>query len=88
MDKLFLARVKRNEESGTYEKGLEIRNDIEDAKQGFHAYMAAYAYNHDATTDYVQCVVFDKNGLIKIGETWEKAKEEEVTPEPEYEPGE
>ena len=67
--KVFLARVKRNFE-GTYEKGLEVRNDMNDARQGFHAYMAAYAYGHDQTVDYVQCMVFDKVGLVLLNEVW------------------
>lgn len=73
--KIFLARVKRNVE-GVYEKGLEVRNSMDDARQGFHAYMAAYAYGHDATVEYVQCMVFDQNGLIRLNEQW-------AAPEPE-----
>lgn len=67
--KVFLARVKRNVE-GVYEKGLEVRNSMDDARQGFHAYMAAYAYGHDATVEYVQCMVFDQSGLIRLNEQW------------------
>ena len=67
--KVFFARVKRNFE-GTYEKGLEVRNSLDDARQGFHAYMAAYAYGHDQTVDYVQCMVFDKAGLVLLNEVW------------------
>lgn len=73
--KVFLARVKRSTE-GVYEKGLEVRNSMDDARQGFHAYMAAYAYGHDATVEYVQCMVFDQNGLIRLNEQW-------TAPEPE-----
>lgn len=39
--KVFLARIKRTEATGAYEKGLEVRNSVDDAMQGFHAYMAA-----------------------------------------------
>lgn len=80
MNEVFLARIKRNEETGTFDKGLEVRADLDDAKQGFHAYMGAYAYGHDATVDFVQCVVFDNTGLVRIGETWQKAT---VEPTPE-----
>lgn len=76
--KIFLARVKRNVE-GVYEKGLEVRNSMDDARQGFHAYMAAYAYGHDATVEYVQCMVFDQGGLIRLNEQWTAP---ETTPEP------
>ena len=82
MNEVFLARIKRNAETGVFEKGLEVRNGLDDAKQGFHAYMAAYAYGHDATVDFVQCVVFDETGLVRIGETWKPAVEE---PNPEIE---
>ena len=76
--KVFLARVKRSKE-GVYEKGLEVRNSMDDARQGFHAYMAAYAYGHDVTVEYVQCMVFDQSGLIRLNEQW-------AAPEPEPEP--
>lgn len=48
---VFLARAKRIEATGAYEKGLEVRPSLDDARQGFHAYMAAYAYGHDQTVD-------------------------------------
>ena len=72
--KVFLARIKRSTE-GTYEKGLEVRNDMDDARQGFHAYMAAYAYGHDQTVNYVQCKVFDQEGLVRLNETWNAPEE-------------
>ena len=71
MEKVFLARVKRTKATGVIDKGLEVRNDIDDARQGFHAYMAAYAYGHDQTVDYVQCVVFNPENMILMSETWE-----------------
>lgn len=76
-DKIFLARIKRNKETGAVEKGLEVRNSLDDAKQGFHAYLAAYAYGHDTNTDYVQCVLFNcYNGML-LGETWTLPEEQE-----------
>lgn len=81
--KVFLARIKRIEATGVYDKGLEVRNDVDDATQGFHAYMAAYAYGHDATVDFCQCVVFTKNNIVLKAETWKKPE-----PEPEPEPEE
>lgn len=77
---VFLARAKRNAETGAIEKGLEVRPSLDDAKQGFHAYMAAYAYGHDQTVDKVWCLVFDQTNMVRIGEVWEKPTEE---PEPE-----
>ena len=80
--KVFLARVKMNNQ-GVYDKGLEVRNSIDDARQGFHAYMAAYAYDHDQTVDYVQCLVFDKNGLVRLSESWVRPEPEPNVEEPE-----
>lgn len=71
-DFVFLARAKRNAETGAIEKGLEVRTSIDDARQGFHAYMAAYAYGHDQTVDKVWCLVFDQSNIVRIGEVWEK----------------
>ena len=80
MAECFMARAKRNSTTGVYEKGLEVRTSVEDAKQGFHAYMAAYAYGHDQTVDRVQCMVFDQTNMVLLGEVWEKPQ-----PEPESE---
>jgi len=80
---VFLARAKRNAETGVIDKGLEVRQSLDDAKQGFHAYMAAYAYGHDQTVDKVWCLVFDEGNMVRIGEVWMKP---EVEPEPEPEP--
>lgn len=82
MAECFMARAKRNASTGVYEKGLEVRTSVEDAKQGFHAYMAAYAYGHDQTVDRVQCMVFDQTNMVLLGEVWEKPQPE---PEPESE---
>ena len=64
MAECFMARAKRNASTGVYEKGLEVRTSVEDAKQGFHAYMAAYAYGHDQTVDRVQCMIFDQTNMV------------------------
>lgn len=75
-EKIFLARIKRNKDTGVIDKGLEVRNSLDDAKQGFHAYMAAYAYGHDQTVDFVQCVLFNSDNYILLGETWRLATTE------------
>lgn len=74
MAEVFMARAKRNATTGVWEKGLEVRTSLEDAKQGFHAYMAAYAYDHDQNTDKVNCLVFDQDNIVRIGEVWERAQ--------------
>lgn len=80
MAEVFMARAKRNASTGVWEKGLEVRTSLDDAKQGFHAYMAAYAYGHDPTVDQVNCLVFDQNNITRIGEVWNAPE-----PEPEAE---
>ena len=83
MEKVFLARVKRTKATGVIDKGLEVRNDMDDAKQGFHAYMAAYAYGHDQTVDYAQCLVFNSQNQTLLSETWEAPAEPEPAVEEE-----
>ena len=76
MAEVFVARAKRNASTGVWEKGLEVRTSLDDAKQGFHAYMAAYAYGHDQNTDKVNCLVFDQDNMVRIGEVWEAEQPE------------
>ena len=78
MAEVFLARAKRNKETGVWDKGLEVRPSLDDAKQGFHAFMAAYAYGHDQTIDKVNCIVFDQENLMRLGETWSLPEPEPI----------
>ena len=45
---------------------------FEAAKQGYHAYLGAYAYGHDENTDFVQCMITSMAGTIlaPFSETW------------------
>ena len=82
----FMHQIKRT--NGTFDKGIVVKSEgtseenFEAAKQAFHAYLGAYAYNHDATTDFVSCMITDLSGnvLKPWDETWQKAQPE---PEPE-----
>ena len=71
--KVFLHQIKRT--SGTYDKGIVVKDDYEAAKQGYHAYLGAYAYGKDANTDYVQCQITDISGMVLMQETWIKTEE-------------
>lgn len=62
-DKWFLTQIKKST-LDVYEKGVVVKNTLEDAKQGLHAYFGAYGYNHDATVDYVACYIADMYGNI------------------------
>ena len=69
-DKYFLHQIKRT--NGEYTKGIVIHDTFEAAKQGYHAYLGAYAYGHDDNTDYVQCMITSMVGTIlaPFSETW------------------
>ena len=64
----FLHQIKRNGE--TFAKGIVVANTFDAAKQGYHAYLGAYAYGHEANTDFVSCMVTDMYGNILLKETW------------------
>lgn len=67
-NKFFLHEVKRTGE--TINKGIVVADTYDAAKQGFHAYLGAYAYGHEANTDFVQCMITDMYGAILMQETW------------------
>ena len=76
----FLHRIKRT--NSTWDKGIEVKDsgtseaNFEAAKQGYHAYLGAYAYNHDAATDFASCMITDLNGAViaPYNETWRRAE--------------
>lgn len=76
-NKFFINQIKRT--SNIFDKGIVIKDTYDDAKQSYHAYLGAYAYDHDANTDYVFCMITDISGVVLLKETW-------VKPEPEPEP--
>ena len=69
MDKYFLVQVKRT--NNTIDKGVVVKDSFDDAKQGYHAYLGAYAYGHEPNTDYVMVEILDAKGLGMMGEYWE-----------------
>ena len=86
----FLHQIKRT--NGKFEKGIVVKEsgatdkeNYDAALQGYHAYLGAYAYGHDATTDYVAAEVQDMEGNRLIWEVW-KAPDTEPEPEPTTEP--
>ena len=76
-EKFFLVQIKRTNE--TYEKGVVVKNSLNEAKQSFHAYLGAYGYGNNAQTDYVQCCILDIRGAVQ---DWEVDNRIPV-PEPE-----
>lgn len=63
-EKYFLVQIQRKN-TGTYTKGVVIKDSLDAARQSFHAYLGAYGYGNDNTIDYVQCVITDMSGAIR-----------------------
>lgn len=64
----FMHRIKHTGE--TFDKGIEVKESFDAAKQSYHSYLGAYAYGHDANTDFVSCMITDMNGSVLMSETW------------------
>lgn len=64
----FLHQIKHT--NSTIDKGIVVKDSYEAAKQGFHAYLGAYAYGQQAETDFVSCMISDLYGAILMSETW------------------
>lgn len=64
----FLHQIKRM--GGTFDKGIVIKDSYEGAKQGYHAYLGAYAYGQNPDTDFVQAMITDMNGAVLLSESW------------------
>ena len=68
----FMHRIRRT--NATYDKGIEVKETLDAAKQAYHAQLGAYAYGHDANTDFVSCMISNDDGAIVMNETWKKAE--------------
>lgn len=75
----FLHQIKRT--NGTIEKGIAVHGSLDGARQGYHAYLGAYAYGHDANTDFVSVEITDMTGARIMAETWLAAQPEPETNE-------
>ena len=67
-EKYFMHRIKHTND--VYDKGIEVKDTLDSAKQSYHAYLGAYAYDHDANTDFVSVFISDTDGVILMAETW------------------
>lgn len=68
MGKFFLVQIQRK--NGTYTKGVVVHDSLDAARQGFHAYLGAYAYGHEQDTDFVEAMVVDMDGRVCNSEVW------------------
>ncbi len=75
LNNYFLHQIKRT--NGNFDKGIVVKDSYEAAKQGYHAYLGAYAYGQNAQTDFVSCEITDIYGARLMSETWIKPEEEE-----------
>lgn len=78
----FLHQAKHNKTNDTWDKGIVVKSaagakNFELAKQGYHAYLGAYAYGQSADTDFVQCYVTGLDGAVLLSETWTAEAETE-----------
>lgn len=80
MGKFFLMQIQRK--NGEFTKGAVVHDTLDAARQGFHAYLGAYGYGHDATIDYVQAMVVDMTGRVRDSVVDNRIPEQ---PEPEAE---
>jgi uncharacterized protein (DUF305 family) len=71
----FMHRIKHAND--TWDKGIEVKETYEDAKQSYHAYLGAWAYGHDQNTDFVNCMISNEKGAVLMNEAWKA-----VVPEP------
>lgn len=69
MEKYFLHQIRGHEET-VDNKGIVVADTFDSAKQGYHAFLGAYAYGHDQNTDFVSCMITNKFGGVEMAETW------------------
>lgn len=67
-NKFFIHEIKRT--NGVIEKGIVVKDTYDGAKQGYHAYLGAYAYGNNVETDFVSCMITDMSGMTLMSETW------------------
>ena len=92
--KYFVAEAFRYAESKKWEYKISgVYDTLEDAKQTYHAYLGAYAYNNhkdkdtkEVLTDFVSAYISNTTGMIDMHETWEQIPVQKPEPEPTPEP--
>ena len=67
-NKFFLHQIKKTGDN--FDKGIAVKGTFAAAKQGYHAYLGAYAYGQSAETSFVSCMITDMSGAVLLEETW------------------
>ena len=77
----FMHRIRRS--NGTVDKGIEVKETLDDAKQAYHAQLSAWAYGHDANTDFVSVAITDdsENFNLLLCENWKRKPAEPASAE-------
>ena len=70
MENQFYIHEIRGKNNTIDNKGIVVAATYDAARQGYHAYLGAYAYGHDENTDFVSCMITDKTGTVLMAETW------------------
>ena len=81
MEKFFLVQIQHKSERDTWTKGVVVHASLDAARQGYHAYLGAYAYGNDQTIDFVEAAVMDMSGRVCDSCVWNAIQ----LPEPEEE---
>lgn len=76
-NKFFIHQIKKTND--LIEKGIVVKDSFESAKQGYHAYLGAYAYGQNQETDFVSCMISDMSGSVLMSETWGRPETETNT---------
>lgn len=72
-NKYFMHRIKHDtskEGTAQWDKGIEVHDTYDAAKQSYHAYLGAYAYGHAEPIDFISCMITDMFGNTLMEETW------------------
>jgi len=74
MKNLFFIHEIRGKNNTIDNKGIVVAETYDAAKQGYHAYLGAYAYGNNPDTDFVSAMITDKTGSVLMAETWNASK--------------
>ena len=68
----FMHRIRRT--NGVVDKGIEVKETYDDARQAYHAQLSAWAYGHDPNTDFVSVAISDdsENFQLLAFENWKQ----------------
>ena len=68
----FMHRIRRT--NGVVDKGIEVKETYDDARQAYHAQLSAWAYGHDPNTDFVSVAISDdsENFQLLTFENWKQ----------------